>query len=176
MASQGKGAKAKGSGFERKVAKMLTEWWQTGNLEGEFYKTPASGGLRWEKRPDTIGDICTPEGFTQTIECKCREDWEYSQFIEKGKLGKDNLYAWLKQACDEAERANKLPWLILKKNYHKPLLICAYVDKPSNFYASSMEYTYTFFPQARKNWNKISVIDLNHFLEMMQPDMFIERN
>jgi len=122
MASVGKGAKAKGSNFERTIAKQLNEWWGEDEL---FTRTPASGGLRWQSREDVIGDISTPENFTHTIECKNREDWKLKEFFSEQIGTKDggNIACWWYQAVDEARRARRLPWLIIKKNYVKPLLI-----------------------------------------------------
>jgi hypothetical protein len=133
-ASVGKGAKNKGNAFERKVAKLFTKWWNEAKLEGEFYKTPASGALRWGARDDVIGDLCTPEGFNATIECKCSESWKFRELfqttiakapslIQKGKnKGKPNapsgLGEYWYQACNEGLRANKIPFLVFTKNYY----------------------------------------------------------
>jgi len=120
MATQGKGSKAKGSNFERDISKTLTKWWTGLGFKGEFYRTPTSGGLRWKAREDTVGDLCAPEDFAFTIECKCREDWDFKDIFN---WTPDGLIAkWWKQSCDEALRANKMPLLVIKKNYVQPIV------------------------------------------------------
>ena len=175
MASQGKGGKLKGAGFERKVSKQLTKWWQDGGLEGEFYRTPASGGLHWQKRSDVIGDICTPEGFRNTIECKNREDWNYKQFIEIGKSCKSGLYSWWEQSCREAYEANKRPWLILKKNFCKTLLVFSHIDDYSRIEANqSNKLVSAYIPTFKYDqWDKVHIILLEGFLEIAEPEVFL---
>lgn len=196
MASQGKGGKLKGSGFERKVAKLLTDWWNKGGLEGEFYRTPASGGLRWVNRGDTIGDICTPEGFSCTIECKNTESWKYSELftktiartpplIKQGKnKGKPNsprtIGEFWFQACEEAKRAGKIPILIFTKNYQKDLLIFSqgsdwYFQYRREFRQWAVDTFFTF-EECYSEHSKVIIIRLDKFLEMTEPEMFLEKD
>ena len=78
--------KAKGNVFERKIAKIMTEW--TGI---KFERVPASGGLHWKKDNRVYGDIvCNDPDFPFVIECKNREKWKMdnvfkgSAEVEKG--------------------------------------------------------------------------------------------
>ena len=172
----GKKSKNKGANFERKIAKFLDSWWNKKGLEGNFYKTAASGALKWHQRPDVIGDICTPKNFTQTIECKNREDWEHKQFIEICQPCKSGLYSWWDQACDEASRANKNPWLIIKKNYCKELLIFSVIDNLSWNAINSIKkkVILTHIPTfVEYGWNKVCVVPLELFLEVANPKMFL---
>jgi hypothetical protein len=139
MASAGKGAKNKGANFERKIAKLFTQWFKNNNLEGEFYKTPASGGLRWQKRDDVIGDLCTPDNFLATIECKNTEVWQFRELfqqtlavapkkIQKGKnkgkpVSPSSIGEFWYQSCDEAQRADRLPMLVFTKNYYSDYIM-----------------------------------------------------
>lgn len=180
-AKQGKGGKQKGSNFERKIAKQFTEWWQAAGLEGEFYKTPASGGLRWQKRPDVIGDLSVPLGFTHTIECKCREDWEYSGFFDvfESLPDKQNIGGWWWQTLDEAKRADKQPILIIKKAYHEPLCIYDSSDKYLEPYyleckpfgiGKIVTYDLTICKECSINpVHRITIIPLKWFFEMVEP-------
>ena len=58
--------KAKGGVYERKIAKLMTEW--TGV---KFERVPASGGLHWKKDNRVYGDIvCNDPTFPFVVECK----------------------------------------------------------------------------------------------------------
>lgn len=177
MASQGRGAKTKGASFERKVAKTITKWWVNGGMKGEFYRTPASGGLRWQERDDTIGDISTPIGFTHTIECKNDESFRHKQFIEIGEYTTSGLYAWWEQACNEAKRANKFPWLIIKKNYCKSLLIFSTKDSVSvnTTRLVPTKIVWSYLPtKTNYGWNDIGIIPLDIFLEVANSKEFVK--
>ena len=118
---------------------MFTQWWNSGGFDGEFYKTPASGGLRWTKRDDVIGDLCTPEGFNATVECKNQEQWKFKELfgetiarkpkmVKKGKgQGKysspKNIGEFWYQAVSEGIKADKIPMLIFTKNYFPDYII-----------------------------------------------------
>ena len=60
--------KQKGSEFERKVAKALTDW-----SGYEFHRTLMSGALHWDNDSRVVSDIVPPEslsGWPFSIECK----------------------------------------------------------------------------------------------------------
>jgi hypothetical protein len=188
-ASQGKGAKAKGSGMERKISKLFTQWWNAVGFEGEFYKTPASGGLRWQKRDDVIGDLVTPEGFLATIECKNCESWDYKELfsetiarkpklIQKGKnIGKPNSpsgigeYWW--QSCEEGFRASKIPLLIFTKNYHKDLIIVPTNTTVGTLYLSQFSACGVIkqfkFEEYLPCIEHTVILQLNDFLNIVEP-------
>jgi hypothetical protein len=177
VASQGKGSKIKGSSFERKIAKQLTKWWQNGGLQGEFYRTPASGGLRWQNREDTIGDLVCPDGFTHTIEVKHNESLDYKHFFEVGTPNKNNLSGWWQQAVDEGKRANRLVWLIVKRNFCKPLLLFSLNDKKTyQYYSEVTQFVTTRFnvDLALSKHSGIGIYFLEEFLETADPTMFLD--
>jgi hypothetical protein len=110
--SQG-GAKAKGIGseFERRVVKILSEWWQC-----SLRRVPNSGG--WDKQVNdgsvqASGDIWAPPeaNFPFSVECKHRKE-DLDLFAEQ-KPGTDCIYDWWKQCQDDAQRAQKEPLLIM---------------------------------------------------------------
>ena len=187
----GKKSKIKGGNFERKVAKQLTEWWQAAGLEGEFYKTPASGGLRWQKRDDTIGDICTPEGFACTIECKNSEVWDFKELftetiakspplIKEGKgKGKPNsprtIGEFWYQACDEASRADRIPLLVFSKNYQKDLIVFPTLTNWASDYSSQLQAwgitkVFKFVPPRWPIDTRTLIVRFDKFLEIVTPE------
>lgn len=52
----GKKSKTKGNNFERKVAKMLSQWWGS-----KFYRTPMSGGSKLKEGFHLAGDVVTDD-------------------------------------------------------------------------------------------------------------------
>lgn len=107
----GKKSRNKGSGYERKIAKILGNWWADDSEL--FRRTPMSGG--WAKEKIT-GDI-TPvkeegENFPFSVECKKQEGWEFHQFWSK----KSKFWSWWEQCTDDAKRSNKQPLLIFSRN------------------------------------------------------------
>ncbi len=113
MASRGKGSKQKGSGYERRIAKILGEWW------GEpFRRTPNSGG--WDKQVDdgsvmATGDIIPPHGsaWPFSVECKNQEGWTL-EAIMSGRCVR--FLKWWEQCRKDARTVEKLPLLIFTRN------------------------------------------------------------
>lgn len=104
-----KNGRAKGQGFERVVAKLLTEWWGE-----EFHRTPASGGLHWKKDNRVSGDIVPPENsnFPFSVECKKVEGWNFEQVLKcTGDVPK-----WWSQCIKDSKEVDKYPLLIFSKN------------------------------------------------------------
>lgn len=110
----GKLAKSKGNSYERKIAKLFSEWW--GEVKS-FRRTPMSGG--WSKSRAT-GDIICPSEFPFDIECKHHKDWELIQLLKSPE--KCKLMKFWKQAVDEC-RPNKKPMLIFTKNNQPDLVM-----------------------------------------------------
>jgi hypothetical protein len=103
-------SKAKGSEFERKVAKALSQWWGE-----EFHRTPMSGGLHWKEDNRVAGDIVTPPDslYPFTTECKKREGWDLEQVLK----GTGDVEKWWNQAVADGERVKLKPLLIFSKNF-----------------------------------------------------------
>lgn len=100
----------KGSKFERKIAKMLSEGYGV-----EFHRTPLSGGLHWKEANGVSGDIVPPDtiNFPYNIECKNVEtDWDFDKII----AGTSKFWEFWEQASKDAKDSKKIPLLIFKKN------------------------------------------------------------
>jgi len=121
MASQGRGARAKGSGYELKTAKFMSPWWG-----GNFNRTPGSGGLRWGSDQSIAGDIVPPKGmlFPFVIECKKHEGWS----IEHILLNTGKPKEWFSQVVMDARRVKKVPMLIFSRNRAKDFVMVPYQE------------------------------------------------
>ena len=108
-----KNPKAKGNAFERKVAKMLSEW-----SEVKFMRTPMSGAIHNFKDKRVVSDIVPPlalGAFPFSIECKnvaC--SWEFSTMMEGTS---QTLNKHWEQCCNDAKQEGLLPMLIFTKNF-----------------------------------------------------------
>ena len=104
----------KGAGFERKIAKDLTEW--SGKT---FERVFRSGGGAAK------GDIAPAyHSWPFVAELKNRESWNHHELFNN----KGNIWKWWKKVCEEARDADKYPLLIIKKNRHPALVILTRTD------------------------------------------------
>lgn len=103
-------SKQKGSGYELKIAKLLSSWW-----DEDFHRTPMSGGLHWKADNRVAGDIVTPPGslFPFSIECKKREEWKFDHLIK----GTGEIEDYWKQCVGDSDRVGLRPMLIFSKNF-----------------------------------------------------------
>lgn len=135
-----KNPKVKGGGWERVVAKLLSLWVSNGQQIDCFWRSAMSGGRATVARSKgkevrQSGDICAvaPEGHRLTnvlyIECKFLKNCSIDLSLE----GKGELQKIWKEACTKAHECQRLPVLIIKRNYRKPLWItCVTVAKMLN--------------------------------------------
>lgn len=113
MATKKVNGKNKGARAERVIAKLFEKW--TGY---EFTRVPSSGGLRWHRKNDTVGDlICSDDThsryFTFSVECKSYQDINFQHLLLDVK---PKILGFWKQACDDALRSNKIPLLLMRQN------------------------------------------------------------
>ncbi|AMQ66633.1 RusA-like Holliday junction resolvase [Bacillus phage Shbh1] len=121
----GKMSRNKGSAYELKVAKLLTDWWG----EGKFSRVPASGGLHWAGDQRVAGDIVPPvhANFPFVVECKKREGWTLDNVL----LGTGEVKDWWRQVVMDARRIDKVPILFFSRNRAKDYIMLPYT---SNLY------------------------------------------
>lgn len=112
----------KGATYERKVAKMMSDWWG-----GQFSRVPASGGLNWGADQRVAGDIVPPpeSGFPFVIECKKREDWTFDHILLNIGTPKD----WWQQVVMDSRRVNQVPLLIFSRNRAKDFIMIPHEDE-----------------------------------------------
>ncbi len=104
-------SKQKGNRNEVVAAKWLEKW--TGQ---EFARTPSSGGLRWGQDASfACGDVvCKNQGFDFifAIETKALKSIPVKAYLGK----RSKIYTIFKQALVDADRAGKLPMVIIREN------------------------------------------------------------
>jgi len=104
-------SKSKGNDYERRVAKLLGEWW----WGQPFRRTPSSGG--WDKLAQdgqvmASGDLIAPPEakFPFCIECKKRK--EHINFFATQSEASDVVFDWWKQCIGDAKAMNQQPLLV----------------------------------------------------------------
>ena len=150
-----KNSRAKGSTFERQVAKLLNDRFNT----SEFSRSPGSGAFATTHTlPEHLkiyGDLITPLNFKYCIECK------------KG-YNKENLYSlynyrsdfwkFIKQCEKDSNKCNKLPMVIFKQDRQQTLAIVpSSMSFPDNKYIEinrdNKYYKVYLFDEILKNWD-----------------------
>jgi hypothetical protein len=111
----------KGLAFEIQIARMLSKW--TGSSSDIFWRSPGSGSVGIN---DNKGDIISiKEGNTLldyvSIECKFYKTFDLLSLVDKTN-NKSNPFISFWQQCVKASK-QKVPLLIVKRNYGKILLI-----------------------------------------------------
>lgn len=102
-------SKAKGSAFELKIAKLLTE-----EFGKEFRRTPLSGALEWMK-----GDLIVIDDtawFPWTIECKHYAEIDWSNLLTAKS---SDLHTFWQQTLRESKIMQRKPLLIFRANRSK---------------------------------------------------------
>lgn len=130
--ASGKKSKNKGATFERKVAKILQEYWSQVSPGCSFRRTPGSGG--WARSGGNLdkfgsaGDcVCDDTTFPWCLEMKHYASYD----VEKLLNGKNaTIMQWWDQADGETPEG-KSPLLIMKRNGSEELVMFDYGRFPS---------------------------------------------
>jgi len=126
------GSKAKGSDYERAIAKLFTAAYYPEG-DGEVRRIPLSGG--WDKRlvpgdlvPLKCVDKQTEEmvidrSFPFSVECKTYADANVKHFFS-GLYSKETvIFEWLEQAIDDCRPSKKMPLVVFKLFGTKNILL-----------------------------------------------------
>ena len=151
--------KNKGNTFERKVAKILSDW--SGQ---QFNRVPLSGALRWETNDKrVVSDVVPPPSMKWpfSVECKCVEhDWDFSMLL----IGTSTFWKHWEQANGDAQREEMIPMLVFTKNYrntyvaiYKDVLNTLEKKTNSQFLGSQLVI---HFPQ----YSPITILDFGELL------------
>lgn len=123
--------KAKGSKFEREIAKYLTKWLGSTNKKDIWiWRTPQSGGLATilgskEVSGDLIATHDNAKPFLNLFSLELKNGYpsaSIDNFFKNNK--KDEYKSFWMQCIRDAEKSNKNPMLIFKKKGNYPIIVC----------------------------------------------------
>jgi hypothetical protein len=113
-------SRAKGSTFERQIAKVLNDRFKT----TEFSRTPGSGAFATtHSLPDHLkiyGDLITPQNFRYCIECKKGYN---SQNLYSLYNYSSEFWGFIEQCEKDSEKCQKIPMVIFKQDRQPTLAI-----------------------------------------------------
>ena len=115
-----KNSRAKGSTFERSIAKTLNDRLGT----TEFSRSPGSGAFATTHTlPEHLkiyGDLITPENFKYCIECK--KGYNNQNLYSLYNYSSD-LWGFLDQCLKDSEKCDRIPMVIFKQDRQPTLAI-----------------------------------------------------
>ena len=103
-------SRAKGSSYERDIAKKLSKW---SNIN--IRRSPQSGG--WNQRGDLTP--VNPEDMVKwpfNFELKKRQGWRLSELLTY-KNRQTGILSWWDQSLKDAKVSKKIPVLVFSKNF-----------------------------------------------------------
>ena len=123
---------AKGSAYERTLAKELSLWWSSGTRDDLFWRSSQSGGRATQRAKkgkttaNACGDLCAQDAEGQrllnyfTIEIKRGyNSYSLHDILEESKGG---MNAFIAQSAKAASLAGTPYWLLVHKRDRKPAI------------------------------------------------------
>lgn len=176
--------KAKGSGFERDLARRLSLWINGAEKPYVFWRTAGSGGLAtiMAENADMSGDLMAirDEGRFLTnifsIEAKC--GYQDAEAFKHLKVNKSTeIEDFWKQCCRDAERSHKYPLLIFKKKGYPTIIgfsktIGDMFPWSSKLGAPTLKSVALLFPfkDGKRYLPDLYMYGFEDFLDMVGPD------
>ena len=159
---KGINSKAKGSKYERAIARALGDWYGE-----EFHRVPQSGGLRWGTDTRVAGDITThiDSTFPFTVECKKREEWNLEQLLK----GTGDVEGWWQQSLKDSKRVNLLPMLIFAKNF-SPDYVMIQFDVFHKLVEDKDKIGFNYFVVGKQGEEARVICILDKFLEFISKE------
>jgi len=164
--------KAKGSGYERDICKMLTEWLTGKSKPYVWWRSPSSGALATitAQNPNLTGDIIAvlPEGhfLTDIFSIEVKVGYPSSSFNKFFSDCKNNeIEQFWKQACNDSSKSNKEPMLIYKKDRKEPLLFIK--EKVKNLFDGLDDLNYFMLKFGSE---RVYVFNTNQFFTKITPN------
>ena len=146
-------SKAKGHRFERKIACMLNDKFET----KEFSRTPGSGAFATtHSLPEYLkiyGDLIAPKSFKYCIECKKGyKGIKINHIFDYRSL----LWKFIEQCENDSKKCDKSPMLILQQD-RQPILALVKDELPKEEAIDHIkfnEYRIVLFSEILEKWDK----------------------
>jgi len=129
----GKKSSAKGSAYERKVAKRLSLWFSNGERDDLFYRTVGSGGRATQRftagkmTANSAGDLSSTDEvgapFLQCVSVEIKKGYKQATLSQLFSARKPELLAFFAQSGTSAMQANVPNWLVIHKPDFQPEMV-----------------------------------------------------
>ena len=111
ISAKNRNNRSRGSANERRLAKLLSNWWIRNGVKYDFLRTPQSGGSKLKDGFDMAGDITTnAPDWPFHVEAKREAAWDILQLITGVSGGR--IMAYWKQASEDCP-TGKTPFVIM---------------------------------------------------------------
>jgi len=167
--------KAKGSIFERDIAKILTVWVSGSERPYLFWRSPSSGVLQTisREKENTSGDIISlaPEAdfLTDVFSIEAKNGYPGADFWKHFKNVKHNeIEDFWKQCLRDAEKAGKKGMLIFKKK-GKNILLAIDVDV-SKILSNIVDIPKSLILNYKTNLLTLVFFDMEEFFNKVKPE------
>ncbi len=166
------GGKAKGGAFERKICKMMSEWW--GDKDA-FWRSPGSGARGTvSKAQPFYGDMCSPSStgnaFISKVVVEMKKgygsSWCPFDFIEGGPRIFTDFLTQVDRDRDGSHRPHF--WLIFQKP-RKQICLCADADFFKRYYKKEL-LCLSYVKVKTEKYNMI-IVNLDEFFQKCKPDV-----
>ena len=168
--------KAKGSSWEREVAKFLTKWVTGKEKPYVFWRSPSSGALQTiSEALDASGDIIAlrDEGkfLTNMFSIELKTGYPQASFDKHLKDTKNNdIKGFWDQCLKDALKAKKRPMLIFRKKGLQPIVG---IDPAINhFLGEHVDLLYSVTLGFGDETPRVIFYDMNLFFQI-RPEVFI---
>jgi len=176
--------KAKGSSFERDMARRLSLWINGSEKPYVFWRTAGSGGLAtiMAENADMGGDLMAirDEGrfMTNLFSIELKTGYQDAEAFKHLKPNKSTeIEDFWKQCCRDAERSHKYPCLIFKRKGYPTIIglsrtIGDMFPWSSKLGAPFLKCVSLFFPfkDGQRYLPDLYMYSLEDFLNMVTPD------
>lgn len=174
---RGRLAKTKGNAYERKIARVLSDWWEPGKHAATtpaqdlpFCRTPMSGGHR------RFGsDLIVPNDFPLYLEMKDRRSWRYLDclLLSDGPMSSQPIQ-WLTEEEVKSEKKGKKPVMLV---FHRPGDSESFVMLREQIFeslvektAEAVEFREIRYAGGGGSGQRFSVLTLKSWMRAVSPD------
>lgn len=167
--------KAKGSGFERKIARELSLYLTAGKSKTELIRSVLSGGWSVGQRNGEawrqVGDLApngpAGEEFRAHWAVECKHHRKISLYDFWTRSSKDSLVGWWNKLVQDAGDAHVKPMLIFRSNAMPIMVGMRPVDAPEQIFSKSAPFAH--FPR-----HDVLVLQFGFITQNVRPESFLK--
>lgn len=169
-------SKAKGSEFERKICRIISEFWSEGKYRDLCWRSASSGArgtVAGTRVKGYYGDLVAVSPLIEPlfsifcIEAKHYKEFDLAETLTEIKGNK--LFIFWRQTLKAAIQSNRMPVLIVKPNFYDELLIMR--KKDAFLFLETMTRPVRFMSVG----DSLIIINFQRFLSLVNRALFLEK-